>query len=521
MLLRQLRLENIRSIEHLVLDFERKVGAGGDGSETPAGRRWTLLLGQNGSGKSTILRAIALVLAGRDALAELLVQGGTDTWIRNGAKQGRIGATLATAAGERREVELVLTRGLSPQDTLIANRVSLASLDNALEHSTRSYLTVGYGASRRLNGDSPKGNVSGSVFRHPRAQSVATLFTPDATLLSLETWAMDLDYRRGAAGMAVIREAINGLLPDVQFGRVDKKQRRLLFTTRDGEVPLSALSDGYQNVAAWCADLLFRITETFKDYKRPLDARGLLLIDEIELHLHPLWQRQLRTFLDAQMPNFQIVATTHSALTAQQSAAGELFSVRRTDSGESALYAFPAEPRKLMVHQLLMSDLIGLKSIDSPQIEAAKDAYRALSGKKRRTRSDEQAMKALRAKLEDTPDWSRETPQDRDRLALLRSIAKELDPKASGRGTRSLTRGSALANAAQSMVTSLESKPLAPVVAKAPRKTRSASGTSTRKSAVAARKSTTTKATKSPKKKAATKGVTARRSGGGSPRSAS
>ena len=55
----------------------------------------------------------------------------------------------------------------------------------------------------------------------------------------------------------------------------DRAQRRLLFRTADGVLPLAALSDGYQNVAAWVGDVLYRLTETFHDRRRPLDTRGL------------------------------------------------------------------------------------------------------------------------------------------------------------------------------------------------------------------------------------------------------
>ena len=67
-------------------------------------------------------------------------------------------------------------------------------------------------------------------------------------------------------------------------------------------------------VAAWIGDLLYRITETFEDYRAPLEARGLLLVDEIGLHLHPSWQRQLLDYISRKLPNFQRVVTTHSPM---------------------------------------------------------------------------------------------------------------------------------------------------------------------------------------------------------------
>lgn len=142
---------------------------------------------------------------------------------------------------------------------------------------------------------------------------------------------MELDYQDGEAGLTVIRKAPNSFLPGVSFHSIDKCQKQVLFETSDGLVPLEQLSDGYQNMAAWIGDLLFRITETFRDRREPLHARGLLLLDEIDLHLHPKWQRLLYDFVSDKLPNFQVVATTHSALTAQQAGENELFALRRNE----------------------------------------------------------------------------------------------------------------------------------------------------------------------------------------------
>ena len=121
------------------------------------------------------------------------------------------------------------------------------------------------------------------------------------------------------------------LLPGVEFLRIDKKQGELIFSTPDGKVPMVRLSDGYQTTAAWCGDLLYRITRAYGNYKNPLAARGLLLLDEIDLHLHPLWQRELMSYLEEKFTNFQIVATSHSPMTVQQAGPGELFVMRRPD----------------------------------------------------------------------------------------------------------------------------------------------------------------------------------------------
>jgi hypothetical protein len=413
MFLSRVSLSNVRSMESMTLDF-----ATGEGSN----RRWTLLLGENGCGKSSVLKATALLLAGSEALPDLL--GEPDAWIRNGAKQCRIEGTLVTAKGDSREIALVINRDDRLKAIYERNSASLEALDAAIAHTDRNYFVLGYGVSRRPSSGKSRTTVIEEKTRSPRAQALATMFSPDAALVSLEQWAMDLDYRKGKNSLAAVRFALDRLLPEMEFMRIDRKKRHLVFKTVDGEVPLSQLSDGYQNMAAWCGDLLYRITETFPDRKDPLNTRGVLLIDELDLHLHPVWRRRLVDFLSDTLPNFQFLATTHSALTAQQSGAGELYVIRREGTSQRpTLVPFIGEPRKMMLHQLLMSPMFGLASMDSVEVEQARAAVRRLRAKKAAlTASEKTQMVHLRQVLQAAPNWDVVPHYAREQAALLKDI---------------------------------------------------------------------------------------------------
>jgi hypothetical protein len=265
-------------------------------------------------------------------------------------------------------------------------------------------------------------------FENPRAQCVSTLFSNDAVLNPLDTWAMDLDYRL-KAGFASVRNALDELLPGVSLLRIDRKRRELLFRTRDGELPLDQLSEGYQNMAAWCGDLLYRITEVYQDYKSPLSARGVLLIDEIDLHLHPVWQRVLKDFLESKLRNFQIIATTHSPLTAHQAGEGELFFLRRDDrrGGAAELEPYPGAPNTLLLHQLILSPAFGLSTMDSKKVEDMKDEYRSLKAKRSELSAGEKRnLRKLRDELSDLPEWARPTEEDKKQVELLEEIRQAL-----------------------------------------------------------------------------------------------
>ncbi len=142
MFLRSLVIKNFRAIKAARFDFV------GPTSQT---RKWTLLLGENGAGKSTVLRAAAMLLAGPDALPRLLED--VDSWVKRGAKQATLEATLATKDGEARTAKLVIERGRSVDRVLAANRKNLERLRFALDHSYANYFVLGYGASRRMNID--------------------------------------------------------------------------------------------------------------------------------------------------------------------------------------------------------------------------------------------------------------------------------------------------------------------------------------------------------------------------------
>ena len=392
MFLKRIRVENVRVIADLELDFE---------GENRSVRKWTLLLGENGTGKSTLLRCMALLLCGRDALPELLGRD-PSSWIRSGQTSARINGIVTTATGDDKKVSLELRRGETISRTLDRNAQPLAPLEDSPAYTGRGYFLTGYGASRRLGrpGIAKDGQKSG------RAGAVRTLFDADAALLPLASWAMDLHYARGESTLDLIRTALTELLPGVTFRHIDKTSKTLIFDTADGPVSLEDLSDGYQNVAAWVGDLLYRTTAAFDDFSNPLATRGLLLIDELDLHLHVKWQRRLRRFIEDKLPHFQIVATTHSPMTAQQAGRGEVHVLARpTPDAPPALRPCEGAPDRLRLHQLI-EPFFDVATVDSERVATLKDAYRDLRAKKRRSEDEERRLEDIRGQLADIPAWN-------------------------------------------------------------------------------------------------------------------
>lgn len=390
MYLNRIQISNLRAIRDLSLDF-------GSGSST---RRWTVLLGENGCGKSTVLKAIGLILAGSDALSQLIDD--VDAWIHNDADIAIIRAQISTAQGDTRDLLLQLKRGDSRDVVIRRNASGLKALDQAVAKAQRNYFIAGYGAFRRPP-DPEQSFKSRKGGRVNRAANVGTLFSASTELMGLEQWAVELDYVEGHKGRELIAQALRTLLPGMEFRDIDKRTRRIMMSTRDGDVPLGHLSEGYQAMAAWAGDILYRMTEMFGSWQNPLDARGVLLIDEMDLHLHPVWKRHFVDFLNQAFPRLQIIATTHSPLSIQQCGEGELYVVKRDGELPPKLLAFNGDPSKLRLSELFLSPLIGLDTLDSPRVASLRSEARQIELRPgRRTSEEKNRLNAIAAELQGT-----------------------------------------------------------------------------------------------------------------------
>ena len=155
---------------------------------------------------------------------------------------------------------------------------------------------------------------------------------------------IELDYTAYRRNQPAIRRVIEDIASiaseitegfPVRFLRVGEDQDGLFpeFSTPDGDVPLNVLSQGTQSIIQWLAHLLLGYAEYY-DY--PYDLRekpGILIIDEIDAHLHPSWQRQIIPTLTKQFPNLQIFCSTHSPLMLAGLQEGQVQLLKRNDEG--------------------------------------------------------------------------------------------------------------------------------------------------------------------------------------------
>lgn len=141
----------------------------------------------------------------------------------------------------------------------------------------------------------------------------------------------DPNYRN--LQLEAVRQAIYSLLPNFSNLRVRRSPLRMTVTKQDQELIINQLSDGEKCLLAMVGDLARRLAIANPSLPDPLQGSGVVLIDEIELHLHPKWQREIIPALTRTFPNCQFIVTTHSPQVISDVKPDSIYILEATPSG--------------------------------------------------------------------------------------------------------------------------------------------------------------------------------------------
>lgn len=375
-----LRIKDLRCFESAEVQLQHP---GREESATLQLPNVNLLLGNNGVGKTTVLRAIALAV-----LSPILGSSGFSPYClvrrRQDSSEARVEADLVLHREDLADRWRVKSESYSIAATIqrIGTQERLQEEERGVDDVFRTlyqlfndqspgYFLVGYGSSRyALDASSFEPTPLQRKRRALRYQRVAGLFEDFVSLTPLSSWLPRLWHENSSRAAEVV-EIFSNLLPDeARFTNERGEDDEYVFSYRGIPVPLGALSDGYRAYIAWLSDLLYNMTLGASEGTPLRKARGVVLVDEIDLHLHPEWQREVVPTVARTLPNLQFVFTTHSPIVAGTLAAQNIFVLEMDDSGASSVRQLEEPIHGLNADQILVSSYFGLDTTRAPSAVA-------------------------------------------------------------------------------------------------------------------------------------------------------
>lgn len=365
-------LKNVRSFgPNLELHFRRNSDAGS--SEFPPRM---ILIGENGTGKSSLLRAITLGLADEKDASGLLAEESTGQLVSNGTNEATIVIKVCNREDDNREQEI---------KTVIRNTRGQDRLKDKQPEEFAAGLVCAYGIGRAAEGpDQARGyRISDSVY---------TLFRYDDGLISAELILRRLKDFLGEEWyphvMDRIKEAL-GLPKEVTIDLPSGGGVRVSGPRIDNDIPLGGWADGYRMTLGWILDL-YHWAMRAECIDKTGDVAGIVLIDELEQHLHPSMQIDLPTRLKKLLPNMQIIATTHSPLVALGANPDELVVLKRVN-GIVQAYESVRDFHGYSVEDMIADPSLFDSSVYSPVITQKLNRYHDLVTKAQDCSSEEKS----------------------------------------------------------------------------------------------------------------------------------
>jgi hypothetical protein len=418
----------------------------------PVSETWTVILGDNASGKTALLRAVALTLAGDDVPA-----GAGETLLRWGARRGRIRVSI----GETTYTTL-LTREYG--------RVKVATQINT-PVQTGELLALGVPALRGFAGSPLHGPQEERQSAGPDPADLEPLWRGglDPRLEDLHQWLVNLavvaDGHVRSGDKAQARTQLESLFSiwerltpglTVRYAGLDTETWQIQVSTGDTVVPINTLSQGTLSTISWLGLLVRRLVQSGRRVTRGYDRRpaerSLLMVDELDAHLHPEWQKRVAPALQDLFPHLQVIATTHSPLIVGSLTAGEVLTLGRDGSGHGTVERSGGF-RGWRADQILTSPAFGLISSRDERTAQLTDEYEQLLGLPAESLTDDQERRLgdLAQILGRSAPPTGETALERDATRLVeRAIGSSLE-------ALSPARRQALATEAQAYLLRLRS----------------------------------------------------------------
>lgn len=375
MYVQKLRVRNLRSFAQASLELNVP------GMSIPFANV-NVLLGDNGLGKTSVLRAVALAVLGP-------LLSGSSGFVPEGlvrrspgqhqSADGQLESTLIQAAILATDEENGISKSPLPEHFILETQVRLLADTERLSWSMEpdahaavewlqfdndnpAFFIVGYGATRRVESSSRVDESARVKSRLRRYQRVAGLFEDHLSLMPLSYW-LPAFAKENKGRYSQVHTLINKLLP--ANCQIQKQATATstgvehLFEMNGVTLPFRDLSDGFKAYIGWIGDMLFHVCQGIGSGKKLSELRGVVMVDEIDLHLHPEWQRIVVPTLASALPNVQFIFTTHSPLVVGSLTSQNLFLLSQEDQA-TVVRRLPELVHGKSAEQILLSPYFGL-----------------------------------------------------------------------------------------------------------------------------------------------------------------
>ncbi len=310
MKLERVEIENYRAIEKLDLPLDRDL---------------TVFYGANGHGKTSVLSAIAAGLGSVPILLpEVSGVGFRNTDLRGQRPLRVMLRTCDEIQWDRRKLG---PRGKSSRRMLKERMDGIIAADREEAEPLDLPIIAFYDTDRAVF-DTPHRRRNFKT-DFPRYAALEGALAPRTNFREFFKWFYDREneelreknerqnFKHRLKDLNAVRKAIEGMVPGVSEPRIKLRPLRFVVsleseTGKLEELALDQLSGGYRIVLALAADLARRMAQGNPHLKDPLESEAVVLIDEVDLHLHPAWQQRILVDLRRTFPNTQFIVSTHS-----------------------------------------------------------------------------------------------------------------------------------------------------------------------------------------------------------------
>jgi predicted ATP-binding protein involved in virulence len=413
--------------------------------------RWTLILGDNGVGKTTLLQCLGWMRPGYEGSisSKTIGVGPALPSEENDVVEG----LLRVGNKSTFEISAEMCQGFeldSTPEKFFSTKVTAKFRKNLLQKVTPSWISeksfknrfgvfnepfiVAYGANRQMGVQ----NITDNNLK----DTIATRLTGFTELYDLEQLLVELDYsaseksREGKEQNLLDKLIISlaKILPEDkstddieiipgQFIEGEFKKSVVKVRTFSGWVPISALSLGYKTTLAWVLDLTWRLSHQYPDSDDPRNEPAIVLIDEIDLHLHPQWQLKIMDALADLFKRTQFIASAHSPLMVQSEPTAN-FAVVKEKGNKSIIENEPGVIRGWRVDQILNSDYFNIKNSRDPETQKLYKQRNKLISKHNRSHSEDEKLEELQDKILSLPTAT--NTEDIEAMQLIREAAQLL-----------------------------------------------------------------------------------------------